>query len=360
MGKPLQFVGLGVVAALAFESAIRIEDRIRFGMPILGSVKGLDNLLVRDEFGKHGRPSVQWRKWRMNNVGTRGPDVTPIKPAGTRRIVVLGASETFGLYESPGQEYPRQLEDSLRAACPANAIEVLNAGAPGMSLPTFTQDFATRLAQLDPDIVVAYPTPAQYLDFATPRAASPDSTGQDLVLPSRNGWYPRGADHLRNGLKTMVPAPLATWFRQRAISGSLAAEPSRAVFTAVPADRLTRFGDDLRVLVGTIRREGAAPVLVTHGNQFVPGLPADEAKLSVWQRYYPLAAGRTLIGFDSAAALTTKQIAADSAAIAIDFAGQLPATRADLFADFAHFTDRGAGRLAGAIARALTTLACRP
>src|SRR5580704_16764560 len=103
----------------------------------------------------------------------RGPDIPLAKPPGTLRVVTAGASETFGLYESPDREFPRQLEDTLRARLCGDPVEVLNAAIFGMSLPTLEQDLRLRVRPLDPDVVVLYPTPVQYLNDAMPMSATP-------------------------------------------------------------------------------------------------------------------------------------------------------------------------------------------
>lgn len=118
-------VGAG---ATAFEVAARVEDLLRYGTPLLSPYRSQSDLAMRDALGMHGRPGARFQKWILNNLGTRGPDAPPTPAAGVRRVVTVGASETFGLYESPGHEFPRQLADSLGAG-----YDVLNAAMPGMS-----------------------------------------------------------------------------------------------------------------------------------------------------------------------------------------------------------------------------------
>src|SRR5665647_1479825 len=108
-------LGLFLVFAASFELSLRIQDWVRYRMPILSNVTNEADLVMRDSAGAHGRPSVRYRKWSMDSLGFRGPEV-PVRPEpGTVRIIVAGASESFGLYESPGKEYPRELEDTLNA-----------------------------------------------------------------------------------------------------------------------------------------------------------------------------------------------------------------------------------------------------
>ena len=120
----------------------------------------------------------RFAKWSMNSLGFRGPEII----AGRVNIVVFGASETFGIYESPDAEYPRQLEAALNADKPAHdRFNVINVALPGMRMG--------RVGYLDRAIgitnakyVVIYPTPANYIGTTAPLCTQtnvpiPDSLG---------------------------------------------------------------------------------------------------------------------------------------------------------------------------------------
>jgi hypothetical protein len=110
-----EILGLALLFALSLEAACRIEDWVEFRTPIFARERSQADLLIRDPLGMHGRPWGRFQKWSLNSFGMRGPDVAAKKPPRVIRLVAVGASETFGLYESPGHEYPRQLEDTLNA-----------------------------------------------------------------------------------------------------------------------------------------------------------------------------------------------------------------------------------------------------
>jgi hypothetical protein len=123
-------------------------------------------------------------------------------------------------------------------------------------------------------------------------------------------------------------------------------------FNTAPEDRLAAFDNDVRRTVGTIDSIGAVSVLMTHANRFV-GLPlSDSPMLTAWEKFYPRATGRTIVAFDSLADLRTAAVAADSGTVLVDLARVL--TRdPDAFADFSHFTDRGAALIAKAATDAI-------
>ena len=347
------FLGL---FAVVFEITARVEDLVRFGTPIFSPYTDQTDLILQDEFGARGRPNARFQKWVLNSIGTRGPEVAPTKAPGVVRVVTAGASETFGLYETPSREYPRQLEDSLsvsltRLSCvPAQRpqrAEVVNAALPGMSLPTVSLDVKHRIASLRPDFIVYYPTPAQYLDELPPGAVARGVPTTE-VPPLTRALYPRSWARLRSQLKAMLPSVAQTWVRQREVKTILRSRPAGWQFTSVPNDRVELFDQDLRRMVGTIRATGAVPILATNSNAFLGADPSGVEVLYAWERFTPRATGQVILAFDSVSREIVRQVGRDSA-VAVAEVDKAVRGRA-AFADFLHFTDAGAA----AVARVLT------
>jgi hypothetical protein len=344
-------VRLGYVFALfatclvALEATCRVDDYFRYGTPLFSPVVSPDGLVVRDATGAHGRPHARYTKFILNNLGMRGPDVPAAKPAGVVRVVTLGASETFGLYESLGHEYPRQLEDSLRSCA---SFEVINAALIGMSLPTQVEYLHARVAPLKPDLVVLYPTPVQYLNASMPAATRPDSSPDAGRRPWSDWMQLRVEVRLENRLNSLIPARVRNYFRRRSLDDSTRAWH----FDGVPSDRLARYDADLRRLVAAVRAIGARPVLMTHANVFMGDGPSNRLLIEQWRLFYPHAAGTTLLQFDSAAAVVTRHVAADDSVPIVDLAAIVrdrlrPAGR--YFGDYEHFSDLGAGMVASSL-----------
>jgi hypothetical protein len=344
------------------ELTCRIEDRIRFGTPLMSRVVSSEDLREQNGTSIQGRPNARYQKWALNSFGLRGPAVKQERTPGTVRIVAVGGSETFGLTESAGLEYPRQLEDSLNAARASAphlpSFEVLNAALPGMSLPTIEQDLLHRVRSLAPDVVVVYPSPSFYVDRDPPHA--PTDVHPAGELPLERAFYPRFVGRWTNSIKGLLPGPTLRWLRQRDIDEEVNQYPPEWRFTSIPEDRLQLFDRDLRSMVGTIRAIGAEPVLATHGNAFMGGgASPDDDLAQAWVRFYPRSTAATLISFDSAARDVTLQIARDSGVVAVDVAASLARTKEPVFSDFVHFTDLGAARVAGALREPLLALAAR-
>lgn len=353
------------IAGASLEATVRAEDWLRYRTPFWSRISSQADLIVRDRQGMHGRANARFEKWVMNGMGVRGPAAAVRKPVGTVRVAALGASETFGLYESPGQEFPRQLEDTLNArlaagACGGSAprrFEVLNAALPGMSLPTVEQDLRLRLSRYGVDIALYYPTPVQYLEDDAPTAAHPDSTPEAGMLSTTRALYPRALERIRDETKRLLPERVLTYLRRRDAAAAAHAQPPGWRFTSVPADRLARFERDLRRLVGTTRVIGATPALATHGNELMRDARERGQLLPAWERFYPRATGSTLVAFDAAARAATLRVALDSSVATADVAQVLTRADGNPFADFVHFDDRGAAIAAGAMADAVLAAA---
>lgn len=359
----MQFLLLGLVLLLAMEVSARTEDRVRYGTAWFSPYREQSEMIVRDADGVHGRRSARFQKWGMDSLGFRGPEVDSAPARGTLRVVAAGASETFGLYESEGKEYPRQLEDSLTAALPAltclGAVraEVLNAAMAGMTLPTVTQDVRLRLRRFSPNAIVYYPTPSQYLNDEMPVAASPDSNARGPSAPDwRRSLHPRVFDRLREQAKLLLPLGVQDYLRTRMVARTVAQHAPGWRWNSLPSDRLEAYEADLRTLVGAVRAVGAEPVLATHGSIFPPGQVPDPRPLHMWERFYPRATGAVILAFDSAAAVRTRRVARDSSTALADV---LPAVEPTGYADNIHFNDVGAARVAGTMAAAVLAAAER-
>jgi lysophospholipase L1-like esterase len=101
-------------------------------------------------------PGSEGQAWgtqvKVNAAGFRDREFPPEKPAGTRRIVVLGDSVAFGYATAAEDVFPKRLEALLAAS--SKRLEVLNLAVPGY-------DTAAEVAQLEgfglryaPDLVV--------------------------------------------------------------------------------------------------------------------------------------------------------------------------------------------------------------
>lgn len=122
-------------------------------------VERLTALFVPDaELGWKHRPGAEDSYWgervKINSHGMRGPERGPEKPAGVRRVLVLGDSVVFGLgLEDDAETLPALLEQEL---CRRNefVVECLDAAVCGWS-PWQQQRFLEREGERwQPDLVL--------------------------------------------------------------------------------------------------------------------------------------------------------------------------------------------------------------
>lgn len=338
------WLGLAVVCVLSAEVAARIEDRLRLGVGFLTTPDHDRDLIVHDELGIRGRPNGVFKKWHLDSYGFRGPEITVAPLPGCVRVMVLGASETFGLYESPDHEFPAQLRVDLKDH---GCFEVLNGAVPGMTLRTLITYWKNWGSRFSPAIVAIYPTPAFYLannppDY--PRAPSgPPPAGPPW-------WTPRIIDRAHN----VIHMPEFIQRRRVAYWLASAPVPPGGVFTSLPKDRLDRFDADLSTLTQLIAASSARVILLTHATAFqFPEAAADDDQLNAWRVFVPKASASLLLEFERRTAEVTKEVAVEQGATVVDVASALNGHPEYFADDYIHFSDRGAAEVAQALAAAV-------
>ncbi|HKW01043.1 MAG TPA: hypothetical protein VJN96_14555 [Vicinamibacterales bacterium] len=334
------WVSIAVTCVLSAEITARVEDRLRLGVGLLAVPDHDRDLILHDELGIRGRPDGRFKKWRLNSYGFRGPEITLAPPPGCVRVMVLGASETFGLYESPDHEFPAQLRTLLNEH---GCFEVLNGAVPGMTLRTLITYWNNWGRRFSPAIVAVYPTPAFYLAKNPPDYPQPPS---GPPAPAPPWWTPRLIERARDVFD--FPA----FIQRRRVARWLAdaPPPPGGVFPFAPADRLDQFEADLTILTRSIDATSARVVLLTHATAFqFPVSAADNDQLNAWHLMVPKATAPVLLEFERRSADATKRVAAAQGAALVDVAASLDGHREYFADDFIHFNDRGAQEVARAI-----------
>lgn len=341
------------LVVVTMEITTRVDDWAQFGVPLSSPETSLADLFTVDSLGAHAKPGTQFKQFKINGLGFRGREVSPSEMKGTA-VVVSGASESFGLYETAGRDWPSQLADSLAATCGAQ-IPVLNAAFAGMSLPTVIQDVRLRIAPLRPRVGVYYPTPMQYLEGdALPRAMAPHS-GAPRPPQQRLRFVPR----LRDALKRSTPE-VALDLARRILTARTRSSAGISASDRAEPERLAAFESDLRRLVGAYRQAGIEPMLAVHQNRFRESDSETSRRLlTAWERFYPRYTARAILSFDSLGGDATRRVAQDSAVHLLDPGPALARWDSDrVFADFTHFSDQGAAVVAGEAARILKPEVC--
>jgi len=328
------------------ELTARLEDRLRLGIDWLAVPDHDRDLILHDDLGIRGRPNGRFKKWSLNRFGFRHREMSLDPRKDCMRDIVLGASETFGLYESPDKEYPAQLEAVLRRV---ECHEVVNAAIAGLTLKGQIRLWESWVSKFRPDVVVVYPTPGFYLANFAPKFPEPPSDDPGPLPP---WWTPR----LIERAKDVFDFP--DFIQRRRVEGRLASltrtEPGWA-FPSLPTDRLALFEADLATLTDLIQAMGARAVLLTHATRFGSTRKADdEEALKAWRQFTPKASNEILLEFEERAAELTRQVANRKHAALVDVRAVMNGRR-EWFAegDAVHFNDAGAAVIADLIAQCL-------
>ncbi|HEV2119283.1 MAG TPA: SGNH/GDSL hydrolase family protein [Candidatus Bathyarchaeia archaeon] len=334
----------GILCALIFvlvlELCARTDDVLSYGAPFWGPYNN-EILLKTDNLGKWGKPGARYEKWQLNSLGYRGPELQP----GTVRIVCFGASETFGLYEAPDEEYPRQLERELNKLAGKPEFQVVNAAFPGETLPTAILRVPEVVSQIHPSYALIYPSPATYIEI-TPRSVSPARAPRPESLDDRILEL-RISERVGNLLKSALPKAVQTMLRQFQIERDTT---HVRVMQTLPEANVERFREDLGALVKSLRAHGVEPVLVTHATIFGSALtPEDRDLLIEWRKFYPILEEGGFIDMERRMNQAIRETAACEKLYLIDAANEIP-PGPEYFADMVHFTTSGAEIMAADLA----------
>jgi lysophospholipase L1-like esterase len=343
----LRWLGLILLMLLTMELAARIDDRVNHGAPI-GRNYDFDQLFSFDGKVVSGIPNARYMKWSLNSVGLRGPEPDLSRPH--RRVIVYGASEVFGIYETPGQEFPRQLETSLRSRLHADGLEVINAGIPGMRIGSGAEFLRQLGERLQPSVVVLYPTPTHYTGVTRPHCGRPERAS---ALPEEEAPASRLKAKAIDRLKEVLPRPVLQQARQASIAWATRHAPA---VEHISDESMKALEVDLRCAITAARSVGAQPMLVTHPNRFgATPQPGDDALLTGWRMQYPAYTESALLEIEQRSNALIRSVAASENLPLVD-AHAAMAGHADYFADHAHFTDAGAKRMSQLLADAVTPL----
>lgn len=351
MRRSAYWLTLGGLFLLSAEMTARLEDWARLGVPLFSTPDQDRDLFLTDSRGTRGRPHGRFKKWQLNQFGFRGPEIALDPSPGCTRIIILGASEPFGLYESEGKEFPAQLGERLDHD---GRYEVINAAVPGITIRSMLPYWDSWVKQFRPDIVILYPSPPLFYlnDFYSgkPPAKQPrpdPDRGLDRTLPSRLLFRMKDVFHL--------PEFIQDWRKKRQIDALIAGQDDDWFMKAVPPDRLDLLTTDVAKLMKAIEKQGAQPVLMTHAvRTTLPPRREDFKDLRNMRVYLPRVKEEVLATFEYAAAQALASEGAKNHIRVINVAEAMNGCR-DCFADLVHFTDEGAARVAALVAEGIQT-----
>jgi hypothetical protein len=333
------------------EISCRVDNWIQLGIPIMATPDHQRDLTLSDAFGTRGKPNGRYKKWRLNQFGFRGPEIHLDPTAECTRIIVLGASEIFGLYESERKEVPAKLASALNQG---GCYEVVNAAMPGMTVKTMVHYWEAWCARFRPSIVVVYPSPLFYLSESPPPRTAP----KIMATPSPQSEATPIGSRLLFQMRDVIDFPdfIQRKRNDRIMAARTSGKSEDWLFRVLPQDRIDLFSADLAELVASIRAYGSQPILLTHAvRSAIPPRPADFDDLHSARVHVPRATTAAIVAFEVAASQATIALGASQALEVIDVAGVMNGKR-EWFADLVHFNDSGAAVIANLVAERIKSL----
>lgn len=336
MRSILRAIWMILLAGATFEVLARVDDWVRFGASPFARYD-IEEVFQTGELGKQGKPLAKFKKWEMNSLGFRGPELA----ADSWTVLVHGASESFGIFESAGHEYPRLLERELRKLNPR--YSVVNAAMPGMR---FGRDayLVDAIQRTNAKAVVIYPTPLGYFGINEGVCGNPKSR---VMGQATRGPLLRAPSKLYDYLKRSLPGQVSDFFRSTHSALQAGSTPLAASWSR---DDQIAFEADLKCITDKVREAGAAPLLLTHATMFGPRFEMDYPEmLNAWQRFYPELDKSGFGRIEIAANELIRSVGVSHGFKVLDIAqGIEPGPK--MFSDFVHFSDAGAQAVASQIA----------
>lgn len=332
-----------ILAVVTLEISARTEDKLRYGAAFFGNYS-MESLYRYDEMGKYGRPFASYLKWHLNEAGYRGPGLRQ----GTFRIACIGSSETFGLYETAENEWPRQLERMLNERSGTRVYEVIDAAYPGLSIGTSLRRLPQMLDAVHPQMVVIYPSYSSYIENDQAEPWPLTGTVHPRLKPESGHFEWRIVARTQTFLKASVPDGVQNWIHGLQVRRTA---PKTMTMERLPEQNVTAFQTDLTRLVTELERRGVHVVLVTHANRFGTTVaPEDAPMLTFWRTFYPMIEEGGLLDMEARMSAVVREVGVQRGVPVVDGAKLIPPGRVD-FVEFVHFTDVGARTLATLVAK---------
>lgn len=362
----LKFAVAVVVFLLTIEVCARIDNAIRYGAPLWGEYTA-NSLKSSDTEGiSYNVPNARFEKWQNNGHGFRGPEIATVKSPGTVRVVCLGASESYGLYESPGMEWPAQ----LRTLLPSPKYQVINVSVVGLGLSSYEAYLKKYVLRLEPDIVVCFVNPLFYATgfekkqgspIPTSKAEARTTTKKPISHPNnitaQIRSLPKLKQVLKQALQNSFPKVLKryqVWNLQKQINEAelknlRGLKPKDAVSPA----SATSFSNDLSRLVSFLQSRhinvllSTYPALISRDNlSTYPDIFMDNRRFFIGFSFLGMIDVLEKYNFAIRAVATTQGI------MFADCQSAIPKTD-HYFGDNVHYTDQGASTVAKVIAEVI-------
>jgi lysophospholipase L1-like esterase len=150
------------VALLMAELAMRVAVGLGFFATLGDPTPPLDRKTGAGLYYVHPyssyamKPGYRNEHVTINSLGFRGGEIPQKKPPGEYRVVAIGGSTTFGIYQSDAWTYPLFMEKALRRDLGTDRVRVINTGLVSATTADNLHRLFTEILPLEPDMVVLY------------------------------------------------------------------------------------------------------------------------------------------------------------------------------------------------------------
>jgi hypothetical protein len=351
------------------EICARVDDRLRFGASFWDAYSAGQLTAFSGNGIKLNVPNARFEKWHHNSHGFRGAEISSAKATGTVRVVCMGSSESYGLYESPEGEWPAQLQKLL----PLPGWQVINSSIVGIDLRDYQAYLTKHVFPLNPDVIVVVVNPTRYATIHAReqgRTVSPRRTGERPVagFPGQLVGHIRVLPKIKQGLKGAMLKSfpgLLRKYQKWQMGRQLADIEQLRLKGKKPLDSLQiscedGFRRDLKGLVNLLKGRGIKVMLTSY-----PSL-LDRDNISSYLEIF-LDARRfsveySLVGMIDVGERLNGAMADLSVSEGTGFAdtGQSVPRDIKYFGDNVHYTDQGARLVAETIAGSLQKVISEP
>jgi hypothetical protein len=357
--RPAKFVISFIVFIITLEICARVDDTIKYNAPFWGDYS--DDLLRSGDIDgdPYNVPNAGYEKWQNNRLGFRGPDISPIKPPGTIRIVCMGSSESYGLHESPNKEWPAQLQAILGHS----RYQVINASVAGITLFRFNSYLRKHVFSLKPDIIIFtinplfYATVLEHLtkpDKKAHRLQHADSNLRLAAIPSHFRIVPKVKQVLKQSISDYFPETLNNYQIQNLNRQIKELERFQLNGTkpkdSVPDSYVNSFRHDMEMLIKSCNEQGIKVLLTTYPSLMTSkNIEQHPVIFSDIRRYCIEFSFNGIVDIINKLNMVVSSLAKNDHLMFVDTGAILPKTTL-YFTDNVHYTDQGSHIIAECIA----------
>lgn len=308
-------------------------------------------------------PVVQYKfgnpAYPINSRGFRGPEVDFKKKPGTTRILFVGASSTFDLGASDGEDWPSLAGNELRANGFPN-VEVLNFGTPGSISYEATARIATELFLYEPDVIVFSNiwSEVKYFHIQNPLYRIPRNASINLFSNPDNAIDEFFAEHsyVYGSIRSVY---LRDYYGKRLLGTPTLEDGSDAGKLDGPSVLgASQYRQNMKTLIAAIRAAGAVPVIMSEHTLATPAASDADWDKKISRELSKHFNHKAIVNCIAFANETLAKTARDEKIDFLDFNREISG-RTEFFFDHVHLTAEGGRALSHLVAEALKPILSR-